>query len=407
MQDLSVGCFAMMCRRPVFPLRQVIARALGPMGLSAIVLLMSGCGEDGRPVPEERPAPVEVVEVEVGLIEDIRQLSGSLRAQSDFTVSAKVSGRVERVAMDIGSAVERGELLGQLDAEPYALEVRKASAQFSVAEANRRAAEARADLAARELERRRQLEERGFLSDNQYEEALAQSVSATASLEVAEAELERAKAGLESAQVELGYCEIRAEWSGGSDKRFVAERFIDEGDRVGVGDPLFRMVSLDPLLAEVFVTEADYSRLAIGDKVVLRTDAYPDRSFLAEVARVAPVFSERSRQVRVELHVPNGEHLLRPGMFVRARLTLESKSEARIVPEEALVRREGGNGVFLVEEGSNLARWVPVRTGILQAGRLEIREPHLAGSVVVLGQQLIRDGSPVIVREQTVSSDRR
>lgn len=372
-----------------------------------LLVLSSGCRRDGRPVPEERPAPVEVVEVEVGLIEDIRQLSGSLRAQSDFTVSAKVTGRVERVAMDIGAVLERGELLGQLDAEPYALEARKASAQFSVAEANRRAAEARANLAAKELERRRQLEERGFLSDNQYEEALAQSLSATAALEVAEAEVERAKAGLESAQVELGYCDIRAEWSGGSDNRFVAERFVDEGDRVGVGDPLFRMVSLDPLLAEVFVTEADYSRLAIGDKVVLRTDAYPDQSFPAEVARVAPVFSERSRQVRVELHVPNDEHLLRPGMFVRASLTLESRSEARIVPEEALVRRDGGNGVFLVEEGSNLARWVPVRTGILQAGRLEIREPHLAGSVVVLGQQLIKDGSQVIAREQTVSTERR
>lgn len=401
-----LGYFSNMRRRSVFVLRERIECALGPIGLSAVMFLMGGCGEDARSVPEDRPAPVEVVQVETGVIEDIRQLSGSLRAQSDFTVSAKVSGRVERLDMNIGSVAERGELLGQLDAEPYALEVRKASAQFSVAEANRRAARARANLAAKELERRRQLEERGFLSDNQYDETLAQSVSAAAALEVAEAELERAKAGLESAQVELDYCDIRAEWSGGSDNRFVAERFVDEGDRVGVGDPLFRMVSLDPLLAEVYVTEADYSRLAIGDKVVLRTDAYPDRSFPAEVARVAPVFSERSRQVRVELDVPNGEHLLRPGMFVRASLTLESKSEARIVPEEALVRREGGNGVFLIEEDSNLARWVPVRAGILQGGRLEIREPYLAGSVVVLGQQLIKDGSEVIVREQTVSPER-
>ncbi|MEY3001346.1 MAG: hypothetical protein RL648_1560 [Verrucomicrobiota bacterium] len=366
-----------------------------------VAVLLGGCGEPSGRKVEDRPAPVEVVRVEVGPISDIRQLSGSLRAASDFTVSAKVAGRVAVLEADIAAEVGDGGLLGQLDSEPFQLAYREAEGEAGVAQANLRAAAARAELAERELNRRRQLKERGFLSDDQFEEAEAQFIAATAAREVAAAQVARATASLEAAEVNLRYTQIRAEWSGGEPTRHVAERYVDEGDRVAVNDPLFRMVSLDPLLAEVFITEADFARLQVGDVVLLQADAYPEREFAGEVVRIAPVFSERSRQVRVEIEVPNPGALLRPGMFVRASLVLETQPAAQLVPEEALVRRNGGNGLFLVEPGTALARWVPVQTGILQDGRLEIVSPVISGEVVVLGQQLIRDGSKVAARERS------
>jgi RND family efflux transporter MFP subunit len=369
--------------------------------MAMVAVLLGGCGEPGGRKVEDRPAPVEVVRVEVGPISDIRQLSGSLRAASDFTVSAKVAGRVAVLEADIAAEVGDGGLLGQLDSEPFQLAYREAEGEAGVAQANLRAAAARAELAERELNRRRQLKERGFLSDDQFEEAEAQFIAATAAREVAAAQVARATASLEAAEVDLRYTQIRAEWSGGEPTRHVAERYVDEGDRVAVNDPLFRMVSLDPLLAEVFITEADFARLQVGDVVLLQADAYPEREFAGEVVRIAPVFSERSRQVRVEIEVPNPGALLRPGMFVRASLVLETQPAAQLVPEEALVRRNGGNGLFLVEPGTALARWVPVQTGILQDGRLEIVSPVISGEVVVLGQQLIRDGSKVAARERS------
>jgi RND family efflux transporter MFP subunit len=340
----------------------------------------------------------------MGPIADIRQLSGTLKATSDFTVSAKVAGRIASFEADLGSAVERSGLLGQIDPEPFALQVQQVSAEVLVAEANLRAAEARAGLAQRELERRRQLEERGFISDDQYEEALAQSLSATAAKEVSEAELTRARASLEAAQVQLSYTEIRAEWSGPGEVRYVAERFVDAGDRVGVNDPLFRMVSLDPVLAQLHVTEVDFSRLRVGDAVRLRVDAFPGEVFVGEVVRIAPVFSEQSRQVRVEVRVNNPNGQLRPGMFARAELVLEERESVQLVPEEALVRRNGGNGVFITEGEPLVARWVPVETGILENGMLEIVSPELSGSVIILGQQLVEDGTPVRARERILST---
>lgn len=369
--------------------------------VAALASFLAGCGADAERPAGERPAPVEVVPVQTGMISDIRQLSGSLRASSDFTVSAKVAGRVAMLRADLSDVVEDGGLLGQIDPEPYELALREALGELAVAEANRRAAEARAELAGRELDRQRQLRERGFVAEDQFEEAAAQAVAEAAAKDVAEAQVARASARLEAARVDLRYTEIRAEWSGGVATRHVAERYVDEGDRVGVNDPLFRMVSLHPLVAEVHITESDFARLAVGDTVQLRADAYPGRNFDGAVVRIAPIFSERSRQVRVEIGVPNADAALRPGMFVRTRLVLETRGAAQVVPEEALVRRNGGNGLFLIEEGQTVARWIPVETGILEEGRLEIVSPQLRGKVVVLGQQLIRDGSLVTARERS------
>lgn len=379
---------------------------LACLAVAVAVAMSTGCGPQEKRPAADRPAPVEVVPVATGPIADIRQLSGSLRASSDFTVSAKVAGRVALVHADLSAVVEDGGLLGRLDPEPFALALREARGDLGVAEANLRAAQARAELARRELDRQRQLRERGFVADDQFEAAAAQSAAADAAKDVAEAQVAQATARLEAAQVDLRYTEIRAEWSGGEATRHVAERYVDEGDRVGVNDPLFRMVSLNPLVAEVHITEADFARLAVGDTVQLRVDAYPERVFEGAVARIAPVFSERSRQVRVEIEVPNPGADLRPGMFVRASLLLETRPAAQIVPEEALVRRNGGNGIFLIQEDSAVARWVPVETGILQEGRLEIVSPRISGGVVVLGQQLIRDGSSVVVRERVPDSVR-
>jgi RND family efflux transporter MFP subunit len=137
---------------------------------------------------------------------------------------------------------------------------------------------------------------------------------------------------------------------------------------------------------------------------MLRTDAHPGDVFEGTIARIAPVFIESTRQARVEVSVENPELRLKPGMFVRATVVLDRVADATIVPEQSLVRRDGRDGVFVVADGGDTVAWREVRVGFRQDGRVQVTGEELASSVVVLGQQLLDDGSQVTVSERARSS---
>jgi RND family efflux transporter MFP subunit len=175
----------------------------------------------------------------------------------------------------------------------------------------------------------------------------------------------------------------------------VAERFVDEGETVAANAQLLRIVELDPVVAVIYVAERDYARLKANQAAALTTDAYPRRQFEGRIARIAPVFREASRQARVELVVANGQLMLKPGMFVRATLELDRVAEATNVPEQALTVRDGEDGVFVVAGDGKSVAWRKVDIGIRENGRVQVSGDGIAGRVVVLGQQLLEDGSQI------------
>ena len=368
--------------------------------LAALLLVpfLAGCGggeEENR--GERTPAPVEAVPVEVGRIELRRQLSGSLRPSTDFYAAPRISGQVRELRARVSDSVVRGQVVVVLDDAELVQSVRQAEANLLVAEANLKAAEARTEIATKESQRAGELRERGISSDAQWESAQAERLSAEAGLAVAEAQVTRAEAELESARIELSETRVRAEWMGGDEERIVAERLVDEGDSVAANQPIFRVIDLDPLLGVVRVTERDYSKINSGDSLSVMTDAFPGEVFTGIVTRVAPVFSEESRQAQVEFEVENPDHRLKPGMFVRVSMVLEVKEEAIIIPDLAIVRRDDMDGVFVLGEDRKTALWRPVETGIREDDRVEIVEGDVSGEVITLGQQLVNDGSPVQV----------
>lgn len=161
---------------------------------------------------------------------------------------------------------------------------------------------------------------------------------------MAQARLARAEAVLETANIQLGYTRITADWTGGDKQRVVAQRHINEGNRVSANDPLLTIVELDPITGVIFITEKDYARLNIGQSVALTTDAFPAETFTGHIARIAPVFNQAARQARVEMTIDNPAHRLKPGMFIRAAVVLDRVADAVIVPEQALTRRGDRTG---------------------------------------------------------------
>ena len=203
------------------------------------------------------------------------------------------------------------------------------------------------------------------------------------------------EAALQAARIRVGYADVEARWAGDDAERVVAERFVDEGQTVTANTPLFRIVSIDPLSGVFFVTEKDYANLQVGQRVDIRTDAYPGEVFKGRIERIAPVFQESSRQARVEISVANLARHLKPGMFARIDVEVGRVPDATIVPAEAIVTRADEQGVFVVAEDGTTASWRSVEVGIREGERVQVSRGGVAGRVIVLGQQLVEDGSPI------------
>ncbi len=343
------------------------------------------------------PVAVETRGVDSGVIRDVRQFTGTLESSARFTVAAKVGGRVQSVLVDLGDRVEQGQVIARIDDAELVQAVAQAEADLAVRRAELARARSDLSLARREFERGEQLRERGIAPEAQLDEISARLGAAEASVQLAEAQVARAESSLLLRRIELGYTKVTAAWSENAVYGSVAERYQDPGNTVEANAPIVSVVSLDPLKAVVNVTERDYAGLRVGQRAELTTDAAPGRSFEATILRIAPVFSENSRQARIELSVPNGEGLLRPGMFARVRIVLREVDAQSIVPLDALARRDGRDVVFVLDGSGDRVRLVEVTRGITEGGRVQIASPPLSGRVVTLGQQLLEDASPVRV----------
>jgi RND family efflux transporter MFP subunit len=344
-----------------------------------------------------KPTPVDVAPIERGSIELRRSFSGALEALSEFVVAPKVSGRVERLFVDISDVVKRGQVVGELDNAEYVQAVAQARAELAVAKANLARAKSVLEIAERELERSKSLRKRGIVSISEFDAIKADLLAKQAQLEVSKAEVIKAESELETAKIRLGYTKVIAGWNDGNEHRIVAERYLDEGHTVSANAPLLLIVEFSPIKGVFFVTERDYAQLRLGQIVSLATDAYPGESFKGRIDRIAPVFRRSTRQARVEILIQNSQRRLKPGMFIRATVTLNKVPGATIIPEQALTTRNDHPGIFVVNPDGKTVVWRQIKLGIREGNRVQVEGEGLAGLVVTLGQQFLDNGSKIVI----------
>ena len=353
----------------------------------------------GKSAKALRPMPVEVFQIRQGPIALQRTFSGELEARAQFVVAPKVSGRVERVLVDIADTVKRGQVVAELDDDEYIQAVTQAQADLAVARAKMSESKSALEIADREFKRTESLLKRGIASDSEFDAARQDQLAKQAQLSVAEAQVMKAESSMETANIRLRYTGVTAGWTGGNDDRVVAERYVDGGQTVAANAPLLLIVELNPIVGVVYVTERDYAHLKPGQLVSLKTDAFPGEQFTGRIDRIAPVFRKSTRQARVEMSIENPQHRLKPGMFISATVELVQVAQATIVPQQALTLRDDRSGVFIVSEDGRTVVWREVEVGIRQGDRVQVAGEGLSGRVVTLGQQLVKDGSAITIPE--------
>lgn len=378
----------------------IIVGFIGWQVIKKIIESNKGAGLDRTAAP----VAVEVVAVRKGTIRDSGNYSGTLTPKSQFVVAPKISGRLERLLVDIGDRVSRNQLIAVLDDEEYNQQVRQAEADLLVAQANLEESRSSLDVARRELERVQELHKKGISADSELDAAKGTYATQEARFKVAQAQVANRQAALEAAKVRLSYTKITASWEEGADSRVVGERFVYEGAMLTANAPILSILEIDPLLAIIHITDKDYFRLKTGQKALISSDALPNQSATGEIVRIAPLLKETSREARVEIEFPNADGLFKPGMFINVQIEFATHEGVTVVPVSSVVKRDNRQGIFLADIENEVVKFVPVEVGISTSELAEITEPAVfSGYVVTLGQHLLADGSPIIL-PQTLNS---
>ncbi len=358
-------------------------------------------GRGARP-----PMPVEFVQVTRGPIAERVTIVGNLIGAATVEAVPKVNGRLQEVHVRLGDRVRRGQPIAKVEDREIREQVRQAEAAYKVSEATIRQREADLKLAQTNLERNRSLLERQLLPRQTYDDTDARYQAAIAQLDLARAQFEQSKARLDELRINLANTVIASPVDG-----FIGKRYLDPGAAVSPNAPVASVVDIRTVRMVVNVVEKDIKRLRVGMPAQVQVDAFPQEQFVGRVSRVAPIFDPQTRTAEMEIEVPNATFRLKPGMFARVDLTVDSRADALRVPRGAIVDLDGRSGVFVAGGpapaansstppggGSVLtARFMPVVLGIRDAEIVEVSAGLTEGArVVTTGALALKDGDRVV-----------
>lgn len=311
------------------------------------LLLFTSCGQSQGSDREIEGAAVAVETFTVQPVVEPQRLemAGEVVSRNRVEVSSKVSGRVAGIPVTEGTRVKRGELVLRLDAPELVF-------ALAQAEAAEKAARLHQETASRQAERFRRLAAGEVVTPRDLEMALVAEAAA-------EAEYEQARAASEMHRRNLSYAELRAPREGR-----VVKRLVREGDLAVPGKPL--LVLEDDLDPEVRVTLPAGLGWPIGPgspaEIVFQSKGM--EPLPAVVDRMTPTADNHTRELYLR-----AEGLSAPGgTFVQAVFLGEPRESIR-VPEEALVERGALTGVYVVQEGRAVLRWLRLTSdGTVAAG---------------------------------------
>jgi len=330
----------------------------------AVILLIAGCSgrnadqqEGGPPIPR-----VEVVSPERHTLSATLMSSGTITSRNEVRVIAQTEGKITMIDVEEGDMVREGDVIIQLD--------------DSIPHAQYREAEASYREARRNLERAEQLYERNLISEQEYQNIVAQA-------QIAESRYEYRRALFE-------YTTIAAPISG-----VITYRNVDRGDIASQREHLLTITNLNQLVIRVNVSELEVPHLNRGDEVSVSVDAYGGDQFKGRIRRVFPAADPATRLIPIEVELIDRDERLFPGLFARVQFQTQRRENALVVPVNAVMTNpQGERYVYIVNDDT--AHYRGVNTGMRTDDYIEIIEGISENEkVVVRGAGSLRDRTPV------------
>jgi RND family efflux transporter MFP subunit len=296
------------------------------------------------------------------------EVPGTIRGYIETPVYAKIAGYLKRIYVDKGDRVQKGQLLALLESPELDHQVTNARATY--------------DLARITDQRNQALVRFGVVAQQQADNAHAQ--------------MSEAKAALDQLIAMQGYEALRAPFNG-----IVTARYVDPGALIpqattqsGSATPIISMATNSSLRVYSDVPQSTAPFIRDGDPATITVTEYPRRIFTGTVTRHSNALASATRTMLVEVDLPNQDQALYPGMYTTVKFQVNVSAEAPMVPDDALIFRNGKPFVPLVRNGH--LKLAPVNLGYDDGVNVEITEGVTDRDVVAVNVgQSARDGEPV------------
>ena len=298
---------------------------------------------------------------------------GTLRAIQGVDITTELAGMVKKIHLTPGSQTQAGDLLVELNTDSEI--------------AQRDALRASVDLAEITYKR----------DKSQFS---VQAIS-QATLDFDKADLENKKALLAQQEAIVAKKIIRAPFSGA-----LGISAVNLGQYLNTGDKVITLQSLDPIYADFFLPQKDLASLKVGQKITLKTDAYPDLVFTGTITTLDPKIDPSTRNVQIEATVANPKLKLYPGMFGEVNVFTGTSQKYLTLPKTAISFNPFGEIVYIITETGKDKAGKPilsVRQSFITVGESRGDQTTIlkglkeGDQVVLAGQQKLKNGTVVTI----------
>jgi RND family efflux transporter MFP subunit len=323
------------------------------------LVLFSACNSSGNAVVEEKELPaVKVVEAKEEMVNQIAEYTGNIEPFVKNNISSSTAQRIEKIYVEVGTNVKKGQLLVQMESINYA----NAKTQLE---------NIKTDLARTEA-----LYKAGGISQQQYEQLKTQ-------VKVAEENISNLDRNTKLLSPINGV---------------VTARNYDNGD-LAVGQPILTVMQLQPVKIMVAVSEEFYPVVKNGTPVEITLDVYDGKRYSGKVSLVYPTIDPTTRTFQAQVSISNQSMEIRPGMFARAKVELGAKKRV-VIPDKAVIKQQGTNDKYVFVLDGDTVKYVKIELGRRVGTNYEILSGLEAGQkVVVAGMNSLIDNAKVRVTE--------
>lgn len=403
------------------------SRKVSVFGILALVAFSSACSHsvaaaDSPQAASSNPPVVAVAKAARADLSSSLVLTAEFEPFQEIDVMAKVSGYIREIKVDIGDRVKEGQLLATLevpemqdDLNRAAASIDEANAELAAAQDELQRAQSAHDMAHLSYSRILDVSKRepGLVPQQDVDEAHSRDLVAEAQVSGAKSRITACQQRIRVAQAEQSrfktlyrYAVIAAPFAG-----VVTKRYANEGALIQAGTssqtqamPVVRLSENGLLRLSLPVPESAVPLVRLGEQVDVQVSSL-HRTLTGRVARFADKLDEGTRTMKTEVDVPNPSLELIPGMYAEVDLITAQSKNVLTVPVEALDVSGGGSQLFVVRP-PGVIQIIPVRTGIEDSARVEVRSGDLRdGDDVVIGSRAsLKDGMKVQPKTITLAS---
>ncbi len=313
--------------------------------MGALVLSLPGCGggDKGATTVQQAKVLVKTAPVEKRMINEEVEFTANIEPYKKNYVTPAVSGvRIDRILVDVGDRVRKGQLLVEMDPVQYD--------QQMVQLMNQQA----------DYNRIKAVYEAGGVSKQELDQAETQ-------LEIQQKNVDNLKKNIRLVSPIDGV---------------VTARNSEEGNLFD-NQPVLELMQIDRLKVMAALSEQYFSKVKVGMPVAVTVDIYPGETFEGRVSLIYPALDPQTRTFQVEVTIPNGNGRLRPGMFSRSIFNMGEK-EGLMVPDVAVQRQAGTNDRFVYVIKDSVAEYRRVKTGRQVASEIDLLSGVSEGEEVAL-----------------------